>query len=310
MAIRAPMMKKPTAATDVFAIDTRGSSAATADGVVWHSGFPVDLAIQKNVTGVSSPAAYDRFRGSYSLFTDTTAAESNQGGHKFDSMNGFDVRTLSAATNQPAWMWKRAKGFMDVVAYTGTGANMTVPHSLGAVPEMMWIKHRSEARSWMVYHSGIGASKRLVLDTNAAEAVAGANYFQELTPTASGFYVGTANTTNGSGDGMLAYLFATVAGVSKVGSFVGNGTSQNIDCGFSSGARFVLLKNTSAAHGWHLFDATRGIVAGNDPYLLLNTNAAQYTNLDMIDPHNSGFTVLDHGEINGNGNTIIFYAIA
>ena len=39
-------------------------------------------------------------------------------------------------------MWKRAPGFFDVVAYTGTGSAHTINHNLGVVPEMMWVKRR------------------------------------------------------------------------------------------------------------------------------------------------------------------------
>ena len=40
-----------------------------------------------------------------------------------------------------SWMWKRAPGFFDVVAYTGTeAAGRTVSHNLGVAPEMMWVK--------------------------------------------------------------------------------------------------------------------------------------------------------------------------
>ena len=35
-----------------------------------------------------------------------------------------------------------------------------------------------------------------------------------------------------------AYLFASLDGISKVGSYSGTGSAQNIDCGFTNGARF------------------------------------------------------------------------
>jgi hypothetical protein len=62
----------------------------------------------------------------------------------------------------------------------------------------------------------------------------------------------------------IAYLFATVAGVSKVGSYTGNGSTQNMDCGFSSGARFVLIKR-SRRHQMigSSFDTVRGYVSGS-----------------------------------------------
>ena len=91
-----------------------------------------------------------------------------------------------------------------------------------------------------------------------------------------------------------------------MGSFVADGNAQNIDCGFSSGARFVLIKKSSGTFDWRVWDSTRGIVAGDDPYLFLNSTAAESTNGDWIDPHSSGFSITSAFS---NG-TYIFYAIA
>jgi hypothetical protein len=111
---------------------------------------------------------------------------------------------------------------------------------------------------------------------------------------------------------MIAYLFATVAGISKVGSYTGTGNDLNVDCGFSTGARFILIKRKDASGDWYVWDSLRGIVVGNDPYLLLNTTAAQVTNTDYIDPLASGFTVTSSAPaaLNASGGTYLFYAIA
>jgi len=111
-------------------------------------------------------------------------------------------------------------------------------------------------------------------------------------------------------DTYIAYLFATVAGVSKVGSYTGNGTSQTIDCGFSTGARFVLIKRTDSTGDWHVYDSERGIVAGNDPRLELNTTDAEDTGSDDIDPVSSGFSVTSNADVNTNTAEYIFLAIA
>jgi len=79
-----------------------------------------------------------------------------------------------------------------------------------------------------------------------------------------------------------------------------------VDCGFSAGSRFVLLKRTDATGDWYIWDSTRGIVSGNDPYLLLNTTAAEVTNTDYIDPLSSGFTITS----SFTAGDYIFYAIA
>jgi len=115
-----------------------------------------------------------------------------------------------------------------------------------------------------------------------------------------------------SGNTFIAYLFASVDGISKVGSYTGTGNDLNVDCGFSAGARFILIKRTDSSGDWYVWDSLRGIVAGNDPYLLLNTTAAQVTNTDYIDPLASGFTVTSSAPaaLNASGGTYIFYAIA
>ncbi len=91
----------------------------------------------------------------------------------------------------------------------------------------------------------------------------------------------------------------------------GDGTTvQTIDCGFTAGARFVMIKTASTALGaWQVFDTTRGIVAGGDPRIELNTDAQQ-NQVDNIDPASSGFAVTIRDETNANGTEFIFYAIA
>ena len=91
--------------------------------------------------------------------------------------------------------------------------------------------------------------------------------------------------------------------------------SQNIDCGFTNGARFILIKRKTGGSGdWYVFDTARGIVSGNDPYLLLNSTAAQNGNYDAIDPLSSGFTLASGSSyidgLNASGSTYLFFAIA
>ena len=131
-------------------------------------------------------------------------------------------------------------------------------------------------------------------------------------PTDSVFYLSDAIATNNSGSTYIAYLFATLPGVSKVGSYTGNGSSQTINCGFTSGVRFILIKRTDSAGDWYVWDSARGIVAGNDPHLSLNTTAAEVTTDDSVDAESSGFIVNQDAGTNVNVNTAsyIFLAIA
>jgi len=67
-----------------------------------------------------------------------------------------------------------------------------------------------------------------------------------------------------------------------------------------------MLKRTDDDGDWYLWDSVRGIIAGNDPYLLINTTAASVTNTDFIDPLASGFTITG----SFTDGTYMFYAIA
>ena len=325
MAIRAPMMKEPEAATDVFAMDTRGSSAATADGVVYHSNFPVDMTLARNVTYQGgSMALYNRSRGDLSLFTDTNAVEASQGGSKWDSMHGFDVRTLSASTANMAWMWKKAKGFMDVVCYRGSGnaGNVingyhthTIPHSLGVIPELVIIKNRAtNGQPWQVA-SPVGNGFLSLNETDPYNSNVSRFRNKHLWSDTTFNVVGAGNVINASGAQYVAQLFATLAGISKVGTFTGSGSySQTINCGFSAGARFIMIKRTDADGTWFMWDSVRGIASGNEPWLGLNNNNAHTTNTDIIDPHNSGFIIRptqgQPNNMNVSSATYLFYAIA
>jgi len=140
-------------------------------------------------------------------------------------------------------------------------------------------------------------------------------YWNDTAPTASVFTVGTNYRVNNSGDTYVAYLFATCPGVSKVGSYTGTGATQTINCGFTTGARFVLIHRIdSGSNDWYVWDSARGIIAGNDPYLLLNSAAAEVTSTDYIDTYSAGFEISSTAPAainsSASGATYIFLAIA
>lgn len=142
----------------------------------------------------------------------------------------------------------------------------------------------------------------MLLDSNGA-TLGSTNYMASTTATDLNVSL-VSNPANSP----IAYLFATVAGVSKVGSFTGSASDVTVDCGFSNGARFVIIKDTNATDDWYVYDSARGIVAGNDGYLELNTTDAENTGGDYIDPHSSGF-IITSGFMQ-SGRTYLFYAIA
>jgi hypothetical protein len=182
---------------------------------------------------------------------------------------------------------------------------------LAAVPELIIVKRRSASNSWYIYNSTIGAANALFLNAVNASTADNAAW-NSTSPTNTVFTVNTESAVNFSGQTYVAYLFATCAGVSKVGSYTGTATTLQVDCGFTAGSRFVLIKRTDSTGDWYVWDSARGIVSGNDSYILLNTTAAEVTNTDYIDTYSAGFEISSTAPaaINASGGTFIFLAIA
>jgi hypothetical protein len=317
IAIRRGPMKTPTSGTSVFS----PVAANNGQGTKNTTNFPIDMQIETIRGTTENRVVSDRLRGVSTIATNTTSARlitnlTNAEASVTDftqywDNTGFQTPSNFASVNSIYWNFRRAPGFFDEVCYTGTGVARTVPHNLGAVPELMIVKSRLDANSWRVYSAPTGNQNLLELNETGA-AVAISTVWNNTSPTASVFTVGTNTAVNQSGRTYVAYLFGTVAGVSKVGSYTGNGSNQTINCGFTGGARFVLIKRTDSTGDWYVWDSARGIVAGNDPYLLLNSTDAEVTNTDYVDTFAAGFEISNTSPaaINANGGTFIFLAIA
>lgn len=319
LAIRRPN-KPPTVGTQVYnAIARTGTgAAATVTGV----GFAPDLLLSTERTksfGVAQ-AVFDRLRGySAYLVAQTTSAESvvTNALANFNAMDGISVlddSTKSVINNNTkgfiSHFFKRAPGVFDVVCYTETNASLDVPHSLGVAPELVITKRRDTGTSdWSVWYAGSPLGS-LCLEQTAGNDNIGLNWMSPtstklvaMAGTSWNYYVGAKR---------VAYLFASLPGISKVGSYTGNGTSQTIDCGFTTGARFVVIKRTDSTGDWYVWDTARGIVSANDPHLSLNTPVAEITTDDSIDPDSTGFIVnqVAATNINVNAATYIFLSFA
>jgi hypothetical protein len=303
IAIRRPM-KTPTTGTEVFLPQLANTSAPT-----YRASFTIDMVMALQRTGGSHYIG-DRLRGAFISDTTSTAAEAAYANEKWDYQTSA-LAYASGPTYEVGECFRRAPGFFDVVCYTGTGVARTVNHNLGVIPELILVKSRTDASNWFVYNSTTGNTKYLILNADNISQTA-STVWNNTTPTSTVFSLGTSIVVNKSASNFVAYLFATCAGVSKVGSYTGNGSSQTIACGFTAGARFVLIKRTDSTGDWYVWDTARGIVAGNDPHLSLNTTAAEVTTDDSIDAASSGFIVnqLAATNINVNAATYIFLAIA
>jgi hypothetical protein len=309
IAIRRGPMKVPTTGTSVFAPVFYANTTPQ-----YSSNFPVDMALRRydkssNSTDFGMVPTSRLTGATYFPGTSITDTELSFGLIKYDLMNGYNINGLNSTVSF-SYMFRRAPSFMDVCCYSGNSVvGRTVAHNLTVVPELVIIKNRTSAFSWYVRSSALFSNE---LQINSDSALAGST-------TALGSYTSTSFRIetafagyNSSGNTYIAYLFASAPGVSKVGSFTGTGATQVINCGFTSGARFVLIKSTSTTGNWYVWDSARGIVAGNDPYLLLNSTAAEVTNTDWVDTAASGFELSNAGGnlANSNGVSYVFLAIS
>lgn len=322
MAIRRGPLATPTDATKVFAMDLRDDT----DAPMYKSGFVTDMSIYREVSASNDWYIQSRLTGVGHLHTHETASENtNFTSTKWDYMNGFyDAGSINSAYQ--AWMWKRAPGYFDVVAYQGTGsAGFTFNHNLGVKPEMIWVKNRGASEYWAVYHKDLNGGtnpSHYYLKLNDTNAEFDYNeIWNDTEPTATQVTVGQQGVVNSSSFSHIAYLFATAPGVSKVGSYTGDATSDRvIDCGFSNGARFVLIKDVDqSGTNWQVFDTARGLTSTKAELLRLNLTNAQIPNgsptqdyHNLIEPDSSGFKLNNTSalQVNASGVNYIFYAIA
>ncbi|NBP56861.1 hypothetical protein EBU71_10105 [bacterium] len=291
---------------------TGSSSGRSFTGV----GFKPDLVWQKVRGTTYGHWIADAIRGSGKrLATNTTNAEESNSIYGY--LTTFDTdgfTTVAGSTDNTgwnetsqtyvSWNWLGANttasntsgtitstvsanttsGF-SIVSYTGTGANATVGHGLGAVPKMYMVKCRSTTGDWRVY----------------------------TTPTSSVFSLGTNANGNSSGATYIAYCFAEVKGFSKFGSYTGNGSADGtfVYTGFKPA--FVIFKLTSGADSWVIKDNKRDSINQMSKRIFPDLSNAEDSGsggeMDFLSngfKFRSGSTSLN----NGSGSSYIYMAFA
>ena len=312
IAIRRGPMKVPTSGTSVF---TPTAVTSSSSNTTVTAGFPVDLSILKIRNAVDSPAWFDRLRGITAssnprLLSNTSGAESSTTDLGNAGQTTVQIGPLGTF-NCINYNFQRAPGFFDEVCFTATGSTFSVTHNLGVAPELVITKEINGANAWYTYSATYGYQYYLSL--NGINAKAGPTaFFGTGNPTSTTLSLSGGTSFFSSGQNYVAYLFASCPGVSKVGSYTGTGALQTINCGFTSGARFVLIKRTDSTGDWYVYDSARGITSGNDPYYVFNTSAAEVTGTNYVDTDTTGFkvTAAAPAGLNANGGTFIFLAVS
>ena len=305
-------------------------------------GFQPDLTWFKSRSAARAHVLVDSVRGvTKELISDTTGVELTSSATEdltaFTS-TGFDLGTVynnspnESGASIVSWNWKAgnantafsesgnnpagthranvAAGF-SIVSYVGTGAAGTVAHGLGVAPELMLIKNRDVNDPWAVYYGD--NTDYLVLNENAATADA-ATYWNDTSPTATVFTVGTAHNVNADAENYIAYCWRSIDGFSKVGTYTGNGNADGTFIWTGFRPAYVMIKPSS--RGGHWFIANNKSSPSNviDKVIFANDSAAEYTdpNADCKkDFFSNGFKIRTTDDnTNENNATYTYLAFA
>ena len=120
------------------------------------------------------------------------------------------------------------------------------------------------------------------------------------------FQVGNNGYANGGDDGadkIIAYMWHSVPGYSKMGIYKGNGNANGVYVPLGFRPAWVMVKKTNGANSWVIYDAKRSPENVIDNYLIAegtdvdNTNAA--SNIDFLNDgfkFRSGYDLVNSGD--------------
>ena len=146
---------------------------------------------------------------------------------------------------------------------------------------------------------------RMRLNSTVAEGDYGDSSWNDTAPTSAVFTVGTHSETNGSSEEYIAYLFASVDGISKVGYYTGTGFSGNTQTlGFQP--RFLIQKRADGTGSWNVLDSVRGIT---DHRLEFDGDGAEDDGTTCVAVSSTGFTP-HNAFLNAADAKYIYYAHA
>ena len=298
--------------------------------------FSPDFIWYKHRNGASSHGLHDIVRGAGEYLSSNSAgAELSLSTVTAFNSDGFSLGTDGGANGSGtfvAWAWDAGTSTVtnndgsiasqvraqpsagcSIVSWTGTGANGTIGHGLGAQPEFIIIKNRSSSLDWLVGHVGITlGSGRLLLNSTDPNSNAGASsYWNNTAGTSSVFSIGSHSVPNESGSNIIAYCFAPVAGYSAMGKYTANTTAGSypfIYTGFKP--RWIMFKNISASWGWYIHDTARSVDNPASEHLIANATNAE-SNYSIVDILSNGFKLTTVSEQwNYSTNEYIYIAFA
>jgi hypothetical protein len=227
--------------------------------------------------------------------------------HAIGSIDGTHPQ-LSSKTIVPE------HGAFSIMTYEGNedgGGAKTVAHGMGGTPEAFWTRNVDTAgQNTPVYHKALTATHYILLNQGDI-SYDNINYWNDTEPTPDRFTVGTGATpdTNDAGKTFQAVAFRSVPGVCKVGSYTGNLNDDGpyISLGFKP--RWIMLKSTSTAREWVIFDTVRDVINVSDHRLDPSNNGVEFNAALDLDFLSDGFKIRSD-DIDGNAENVTYIYIA
>jgi hypothetical protein len=317
---------------------TGNGGTQTVTGV----GFQPDFTWIKSRSGADNHNLFNAVVGLPNrLFSNLTNAENTTAGTltSFNS-DGFSVGSISDvnanAVTFVGWNWKAngagvsntagtitstvsantISGF-SIITYTGNGIDgATVGHGLGVAPSMIIIKNRTDSASafWCVYHRSafVSGADPNVLYLNSTQAQTDDTNVWGSSPdfNSTTFKLGDYNGSNGSGDSLVAYCWAPIAGFSAFGSYTGNGSTDGPFVYLGFRPRFILIKRSSDIDDWFMYDTARSPYNPMNFVLSPNSSAADTATTNPDDLSNGFKLRSTSGGTNASGSTYIYACFA
>tara|TARA_B100001939_G_scaffold277276_1_gene245587 strand:- start:907 stop:3819 length:2913 start_codon:yes stop_codon:yes gene_type:complete len=244
---------------------------------------------------------------------------------------GNGLQTNDNSKTYAAWAWKAASstasntdgsitssvranptaGF-SIVAWTSSSSVSTVGHGLNAAPHFIITKNRSTTNAWWSYHSSLGNTKAIRLDSTDTPSTMSSTW-NNTSPTSSVFTVGGEF---GNGNNMIAYCISPVAGYSAVGSYEGNGVNDGPFSWTGFAPAFVMFRRYDGAGDWIIFDNKRNTYPRNfrEKVLYPNKTTAEETsaNGDTMLFLSNGFKInnVNYAYWNQSGADYLWVAFA
>ena len=248
--------------------------------------FSPDWVWTKSRNVANSHYLFDSVRGvNQALKSDSKDGESTQA----DSLESFTSDGYTLGTNNNVnvaggytfvgWSWLAGTAFSNDASATSVGSldssgqvntkagfsivafnfvssgNQTIAHGLSVAPEFIILKSRSSSdTNWWIYY---GDNTDYITLNNTSATDDNAGLWNDTSPTATVFSIGSIMTSGNYGTSHIAYCFHSVDGYSKVGHFRGNNNANGTFVYTGFRPAWVLIRNYAQAYNWMILDSTR-----------------------------------------------------